>query len=211
MMEQQELKKHIWTEAATGGLYLGLAMSASMVIRYLLKDNSMATWFPGLLDFGILVGFIYAYARRVGKLYGEGVEYSYPQSLGFILRMMLFSGVIAGLGQFVMSAYVDPEYYQMLTEQTLLQLGYGQEQVNQSMDVIRLMKTPMLLVVSGVFTMLIYGGLIGLVVSAFVRRRMVPVRHTPDEVLREDPIGPSSTTPDTEDAPHSNTPKDDNR
>ena len=43
-------KKLVWKEAATGGLYLGLALVAVMVISYLGRMDATLSWVPGLLN-----------------------------------------------------------------------------------------------------------------------------------------------------------------
>ena len=58
-------KKLVWKEAATGGLYLGLALVAVMVISYLGRMDATLSWVPGLLNFAALVLFILFYARKV--------------------------------------------------------------------------------------------------------------------------------------------------
>lgn len=103
-------KKLVWKEAATGGLYLGLALVAVMVISYLGRMDATLSWVPGLLNFAALVLFILFYARKVSHYYASTGFY-YPQSLAFILKMMLFAGVLAGVGQFILQNYVDPSYY----------------------------------------------------------------------------------------------------
>ena len=47
-------KKLVWKEAATGGLYLGLALVAVMVISYLGRMDATLSWVPGLLNFAAL-------------------------------------------------------------------------------------------------------------------------------------------------------------
>ena len=90
-------KKLVWKEAATGGLYLGLALVAVMVISYLGRMDATLSWVPGLLNFAALVLFILFYARKVSHYYASTGFY-YPQSLAFILKMMLFAGVLAAIG-----------------------------------------------------------------------------------------------------------------
>ena len=144
-------KKLVWKEAATGGLYLGLALVAVMVISYLGRMDATLSWVPGLLNFAALVLFILFYARKVSHYYASTGFY-YPQSLAFILKMMLFAGVLAGVGQFILQNYVDPGYYTSVIETTLKESGFKEEAL------------------SGAISMLLYGGMIGLVVSAFVKR-----------------------------------------
>ena len=122
-------KKLVWKEAATGGLYLGLALVAVMVISYLGRMDATLSWVPGLLNFAALVLFILFYARKVSHYYASTGFY-YPQSLAFILKMMLFAGVLAGVGQFILQNYVDPGYYTSVIETTLKESGFKEEDIS---------------------------------------------------------------------------------
>ncbi|MBD9135635.1 MAG: DUF4199 domain-containing protein [Alistipes indistinctus] len=161
-------KKLVWKEAATGGLYLGLALVAVMVISYLGRMDATLSWVPGLLNFAALVLFILFYARKVSHYYASTGFY-YPQSLAFILKMMLFAGVLAGVGQFILQNYVDPGYYTSVIETTLKESGFKEEDINLTMET-GVMRNPIVMALSGAISMLLYGGMIGLVVSAFVKR-----------------------------------------
>ena len=126
-------KKLVWKEAATGGLYLGLALVAVMVISYLGRMDATLSWVPGLLNFAALVLFILFYARKVSHYYASTGFY-YPQSLAFILKMMLFAGVLAGVGQFILQNYVDPGYYTSVIETTLKESGFKEEDISLTME-----------------------------------------------------------------------------
>ncbi len=166
----ENLSKISWREAATGGLLLGLALCASMVLAYLIREQSALAWLPGALDFVFLGGFIMAYGRRMGAHYGPR-GYSFVQSIGFSLRLMLFAGVIAGLSQFVLQTYVDPDYYRGVVETTYraLDTEVPRDQLDQALT------NPVIMAISGALSMLIYGGLIGVVLSAFLKRPAQPL------------------------------------
>lgn len=174
------LKKAVWREAATGGLYLGLVLILIMVIGYLGRTNHSLDFVPALLNFAALILFIYFYARKVSRLYTTG--FYYPQSLAFILKMMLFAGVLAGIGQFILQNYVDPTYYDKLIESTLKEGGFDQQNIDLTMAA-GVMKNPIVMALSGAISMLLYGGMIGVFVSAFVKRPPVtpPPSQQPDD------------------------------
>ena len=111
----------------------------------------------GPAEFRSLVLFIFFYARKVSHYYASTGFY-YPQSLAFILKMMLFAGVLAGVGQFILQNYVDPDYYTSVIETTLKESGFKEEDISLTMET---------------------GVMIGLVVSAFVKRP--PVSPAPKQ------------------------------
>lgn len=169
----EERKKLVWHDAATGGLYLGLTLVAILVISYLGRlEGSSLSWIPGILNFLALVVFLLLYARKVGAYY-RTTGFYYPQSLAFILKMLLFAGVLAGIGQYILLNFVDPGYYNAVLENTLTESGFKQEDIDLAMQT-GVIKSPMLMVLSSVIGMLLYGGVVGLVISAFVKRPAVP-------------------------------------
>ena len=166
-------KKLVWKEAATGGLYLGLALVAVMVISYLGRMDATLSWVPGLLNFAALVLFILFYARKVSHYYASTGFY-YPQSLAFILKMMLFAGVLAGV-----------------IETTLKESGFKEEDISLTMET-GVMRNPIVMALSGAISMLLYGGMIGLVVSAFVKRP--PVAPAPKQEPDPSDSNPGNST-----------------
>ncbi len=168
-IDPKNRKKLAWREAATGGLNLGLTLIAIMVISYYLgHKNASLSWVSGLLNFVALVFFSFYYARRVSCYY-LATGFSYPQSLAFILKMMLFTGVLAGIGQFVLLNYLDPDYYTQMIETMLRESKVKEEDISLAMEA-GAMRNPIVMVLSGVIGMMLYGGMIGLVVSVFVKR-----------------------------------------
>lgn len=172
-MEETNLKKAAWREAATGGLILGAIFIVIIVAEYFIRLEPSYAWVTGALNFFSIIAVSYIYARKVSNMYGAA-GFTYPQSIGFILKMMLFAGVLAGIGQFVMQTYVDPEYYRELIERTLTSQGFSDELVNEAVEAMWTLKNPLMMVFSGMLSMVVYGGLIGLFVSAFVKRPANP-------------------------------------
>lgn len=171
---ETDLRKILWREAATGGLYLGIALVLVMVIGYTGKFDIEYSWVTGGLNFAALVGFIYVYTKKV-SIYYLTTGFSYPQSMGFIIKMMLFTGIIAGLGQFVLQNVVDPQYYNEIVETALYNSGLNDEQIEQAVsETSSMLKSPIIMIFSGALSMLVYGGLIGLVVSIFLRKAANP-------------------------------------
>ncbi len=163
------LKRITWKEAATGGLFLGLAFIVIMIIGYIGKLDNNQPWITGALNFAALIIFIFIYAKKISYIHGDN-GFSYAQSMGFILRMMLCAGIIAGVGQFILQNYVDPEYYRDIFETALLQQDLPENLIEEMKNSMWVLKNPILMIFSGIINMIIYGGLIGVVISAFVKR-----------------------------------------
>ena len=193
-MMDQNLLKISWREAATGGLWLGLALCGVSVLAYLGRMHVSLSWMSSLLNFLLLAGFILFYGRRM-SLHCGSQGYSFGQSLGFSLKMMMFAGVIAGLGQFILQTYIDPQYYRDLIEEALLNSGFNQQEVDLALTAIIDQRSPFMMIISGAMSMILYGGLIGLAVAAFLRRPALPP---------SDNTSPSETDKDPSDETRAN-------
>lgn len=107
---------------------------------------------------------------------GDG--FSYGRSLLFVLKMSLFAGVLAGVGQFVLVNWIDPEGFREQFDLMVANMaggGMGEKEAEMAGSLgLKLMRNPLFAVFSGIFSMLIYGGLLGLLISIFVRRPADP-------------------------------------
>lgn len=178
---EKNLKQIAWKEAATGGLYLGLIFVVIQFLGYGLRSSQSSAWLPGLLNFAALLTIPYIYAHRMAVARGAA-GFTYGQSIGFILRMMLFAGILSGIGQFVLQNYIDPRFYLEQFELALQKQGFSESLTEQIMSNIWILKNPFMMISSGILGMLIYGGVIGLFVSTFVRRPSDPFAdHDRDE------------------------------
>lgn len=174
---EKELNKMAWKEAATGGLYLGLAYVALYYVGYFVRTPGIGAAVNAVTFFTI-AGFLYAYARKVGMRFSPAA-FSFGRSWLFALQMALFAGIMAGLGQFVLANWLDPQGYReqmdmvsaMMAENGLM----SEEQAELAGEAgARLMRNPLVTAFSGIFSLLIYGGLIGLIVALFTKRPADP-------------------------------------
>ena len=105
---QRSLSRTEWREAATGGLYAGLAYALRTIAAHAGRSMPGLVTILNAVSFFSFAGFLYFYARRMAA-YAGGDGFSYGRSLLFVLKMSLFAGVLAGVGQFVLVNWIDPE------------------------------------------------------------------------------------------------------
>ena len=86
------------------------------------------------------------------------------------MAMMLFTGFIYGIANYLLLNYVSPEYYQMVYERAVT----NNAAVSGNSELIAmaeaLLRSGLFWIVVGIVTMLFYGGIVGLLVSPFVKR-----------------------------------------
>lgn len=166
-----------WKGAATAGFKLGVAMIVIAAIDSIAHLQLDRSWIVTLLRFAAIAGAAYYFPTQLARRCGdEGL--SYGQSMSFILALMLFAGVIDGLSQFFFQNYIAPEYYQQVIDKAMAASGIdpnASDTMGQAYAMTqRLMRSPIVMVLSGIFSMVIYGGFIGLFASIFVRRPAPP-------------------------------------
>ena len=166
-----------WREAATGGFYMGLTYAILAIAGHLMRSHTGVASLAGALGFFSIAGFLYFYSSRMAALRGAA-GFSFGQSMAFVLRMSLFAGILGGLGMFVLYKWVDTEVFRQqmdLAIATYVENGWDEKAVESAGTIAaRMMGNPLFVVFSGVGTMIIYGGLLGLIVSLFVKRHGDP-------------------------------------
>ena len=87
-----------WREAATGGFYMGLTYAILAIAGHLMRSHTGVASLAGALGFFSIAGFLYFYSSRMAALRGAA-GFSFGQSMAFVLRMLLFAGILGGLGK----------------------------------------------------------------------------------------------------------------
>ena len=174
---ERSLSRTEWREAATGGLYAGLAYALLTIAAHAGRSMPGLVTILNAVSFFSFAGFLYFYARRMAA-YAGGDGFSYGRSLLFVLKMSLFAGVLAGVGQFVLVNWIDPEGFREQFDLMFANMAggcMGEKEAEMAGSLgLKLMRNPLFAVFSGIFSMLIYGGLLGLLISIFVRRPADP-------------------------------------
>ncbi len=167
----EELKKTHWKEAAREGAVIGGVISAIYALSYLLHLANRNSWIEGTLIFMTMVTFVLISGHKRAAKYGSA-GFTYGQSLGYIASMMLFTGFIAGLCNYILRAWVDPPYYMEQIERSMAAFeSAAPEQYDMALKMAGAMqKNPVVMVLGGMINMLIYGTFVGLFLSVFIKK-----------------------------------------
>ena len=91
-----------WNEASRGGAIVGLVNVVLSAIGMALPSIAFVA---SLINFVATIYLLFYFTRRRSMLfYKEG--YTYTESMGFIVAMGLFAGIIAGAYQIVASNFL---------------------------------------------------------------------------------------------------------
>lgn len=177
-MEQRTLSQLFWQQALTGGLILGIALFVWDLAGYWLDLPVSNPGVASFVQFVLLAGGIFWFGRKLREQRGPVAGFSYGQAFGFVMALMLCAGVIYGAGQYFLQVVIAPEYYEEVFEASLLGSSLDENLIEQMINmregISTIMRNPLVYLFSGIFTMVIYGGLVGLILCAFLKRPADP-------------------------------------
>jgi len=150
----------LWKSSLTSGLYLGIFLILFSVIMYV-AGLTFETW-VSYLSYPILIaGAVYAQLNYKKSL---GGEMTYGQALGVGTMAIIFASVLSAVYSYVLYTVIDPgllDQVRIMTEQTLLDRGVPEEQLDATLKIAMKFQTPAALAIMGVLG----GALIGLIIS----------------------------------------------
>ena len=160
-----------WSDASRGGAIVGLANMVASLLAMLLPSMSCVF---NLAIFVVTIYLLFYFTRkRAAQFEDEGFTFS--QSLGFIVAMALFAGIISGAYQIVASNFLFTEKFEeVLTTSmaTLKQTGVYNADMMESMS--GLMRSyifsPIPVLMSNILSNVLYYGFLGLFISIGTKR-----------------------------------------
>ncbi len=157
-------KKVFWTRAFEWGALGGVVLFLISLLTVL------AGWQAGfaatLITVLIYAALIYVTGRQNAVIAGRD-GYPYARAFGFALAMMLFVGLVSGIGAWFLQNVIAPEYFAAQVAEAMAMAGGGE----MSSMMAGMMGNPFVVILSSVLSALFIGGLVGLVVCAFVTRK----------------------------------------
>lgn len=182
---ETNISKIFWKEAMTGGLVVGVVLFLWDLISYWMDLPMKSSGFASLVQFVLLVGGILYFSRRMREFRGPALGYPYGAAFGFVMGMSLFIGMVYGVGAYFLQIVIAPEYFNELFEIALLTSGLSEDLIEQTLTMretmSHIMKNPIFFIFSGIFSMALYSGFIGLISAAFLKRPADPFADQTDE------------------------------
>ncbi|MBE9488185.1 MAG: DUF4199 domain-containing protein [Bacteroidetes bacterium] len=166
-------KNIFWKDAFTTGLYVGLALSLSVVVSYVMRDSSMLSVVNNI----IVLSSIFGITLYRGKLFSKTLaKYKQPfpfvTALKYSLTSICLSGVIYGAFMYIMYNHIAEDYYRETVVKMMEEIYKGNE--NSIMDIETaydsFIHSPIYFIISSVFAMLFMGILPSLLISSIIKR-----------------------------------------
>ena len=136
-------KKNFWNEAAKYGVIMALVAILFDVLGFYVQNTLLSLL--SLVIFVLLLGYLTK--RRAERFGARG--YGYGQCLGFMVSVMLCAGFIEGAFMGVASNWLFAARYEAM---------------------MKLMRSPLVQLFSGMLASAIKGGFFGLFIAAFTKR-----------------------------------------
>ena len=152
------------------GLYTGIAMVLLSLLFYAL-DVKATSWPQyvsiGLLLAGVIVGTL-AFRDKC-----NGGYISYGRSMGSGVMISLITGIILAVYSYLNSAFLNPEVMEQMiraAEENMMQQGLSDDQIDQAMSMTKMFMTPVFIAITSLFSMVLWGTLISLLTSIFIKK-----------------------------------------
>lgn len=171
------MKKEYWNTVLTAGLVLGVLYAAAGFLTYATYGNSAMGWIISVLGFAVIAWSLYYYGKKVAVITDvDGMGFSYGKAVGFSIMVLLLSGVITGISQWLLQNVIDPEFYAQIHREALenvikLMPSATDEQIAASKKSLDMMHQIWYVIGASMLSMVLLGGLVALITSVFVQRK----------------------------------------
>jgi hypothetical protein len=176
-----EQKVNVWKANLTNGLILALAgITYSLVMYFLdLSLNKTQGYVFMLIQIALLFYLLKSY--RDNFLHGQ---ITYGQSVGAGVILNLYYAVMMAIFSYILYAVIDPGLVAKqlaLAEEAMVKRGTPQEAIDAGMAFTAKIMKPGIMAISSVFFTMIWGTILSLIVSIFVRKEGNPLIDVPEK------------------------------
>ncbi len=176
-MDKSTASKWMWRQALTGGLIIGLVL---FVWDFICYKADLQGFISTPIQLLILIGGILYFGNKLRTLRGPELGFPYGTCFGFVIALMLCTGLVYGIGQYFLQMVIAPEHFAEAFEVALQNSGVDDSVMDQALGMYGMMKNPLVMIFGGIFSMIFLGGFLGLILSAFLQKK-------PDPFAESDP------------------------
>lgn len=174
-----EQNVNVWKANLTNGLIMALVGIVYSLIMYFLdlSLNKAQGYIFILVQVGLLFFLLKSY--RDNYLHGQ---ITFGQSFGAGVIICLYYAIIMAIFSYILYAIIDPGLVTKqlaAAEEAMIAKGAPQEAIDAGMAFTRKLMKPAFFAISGIFFGMIWGVVISLLVSIFVRKEGNPLIDAP--------------------------------
>jgi hypothetical protein len=174
-----EQKVNVWKANLNNGLILALVGIAYSLVMYFLDLSLNKT--QGYIFMIIQIGLLYYLLKsyRDNFLFGN---ITFGQSVGAGVVICLYYAIAMAIFTYILYSYIDPGLIKKqlaLAEETMVKRGTPQAGIDAAMAFTQKIMKPGIMVFTGIFFGMLWGTILSLIVSIFVRKEGNPLIDTP--------------------------------
>lgn len=157
------------------GLIMGAVLIILSLITYLAGVVKPPFW-VSLINYAIMVGIIVWGTKKYRDEVLEGAI-SYGNALGLGVLITLFAGVIVAVFTYIQITIIDPDFVSKIlaiAEEELVKRGMSDDQIEMALDMQKKFMTPLFMIISSLFGMVLMGFLFSLITSIFLKKEKSP-------------------------------------
>jgi hypothetical protein len=151
-----------------------IALSSMIVTTIYYSTDNMFSQSASWISIAIFIVGIVLVTLSYKKSIDQNTPFPYSKALGLGVSTMFFASLILAVFTFVLYKIIDPGLVdEMLTftEDKLLESGVNENMIEQQIEMQRKFMTPAILSLSQVFTIVLYGLVISLITSIFLKKK----------------------------------------
>lgn len=153
------------------GLFLGIALVFIHIVQYVMDVYNPPFW-VSLISYAAMIGII-LWGQKKYRDEELGGFISYGKSLGFGVLVSLFSAIIYGFYFFILVGIIDTAYMSKLLEviiEKYEEMGMTDDQIEAAVEMVKKFQSPIITVVSTIFSFVFMGTIFSLITSIFVKK-----------------------------------------
>jgi hypothetical protein len=174
-----EQKVSVWKANLNNGLILGLVGIVYSLVMYFLdlSFNKAQGFIFIIIQIGLLFYLLKSYRDNI--MHGQ---ITYGESLGAGVIICLYYSIIVAIFSYILYTVIDTgllEKQLAFTEETMVKRGAPQAAIDAGMSIQRKLMKPAIMAPLSVFMNMIWGLIISLIVSVFIRKEGNPLIDSP--------------------------------
>ncbi|MBN1926538.1 MAG: DUF4199 domain-containing protein [Prolixibacteraceae bacterium] len=167
-------KKIFWNKAMFWGFIVGLTAMIASTVFYATDnfDHAAKQW----VEIAIYVIGIILCALSFRNSIEENTLFPYGRALGLGVSTMLFASIILAVFSFVLYKFIDPGLIDELIttlEEKYLESGLSEDMIERQIEMQQKLMTPAFMSVGQVINGVLYGLIISLITSIFMKKKSV--------------------------------------
>jgi len=175
-------KSTFWKASITNGAILGIALIIFSVLLYILDLTT--TKGMNYISYVIIIAGI-IWATKTYRDNNLGGTISYGQALGFATMVVVIAALISSIYSYVFMKFIDPSVIDKIIamgEEEMIKRGMNDEQIEMTQSMQAKFMKPGLMNIIGFFALVLWGFVLALITSIFMKKEGDPYKTAMQEV-----------------------------